>query len=139
MSQGKPRPAMTKAEKPRYLHRNPGASGPRWIKDKETNEWIRDPKDDGHRDYTSRTDKAARGEAECVSEAEQEEITIRANLKDAERFWEQGDFPQARVIANQLVRRQKRAAKYGLDFAPRITALLKEMDAELADKRREAA
>jgi hypothetical protein len=141
--QNAPRPAQKKdkqrKEPPRLLASNPGASGPRWIKDKETGDWIRDPKDDGQRDYTSRTDKAAKGEPEAVSEGEQEEITIRANLRDAERFWEQGDFPQARVMANQLVRRQRRAVKYGLDFAPRITALLREMDAELAQKRSEAA
>jgi hypothetical protein len=138
VSQGKPRPAQVRKEPKRLLHSNPGASGPRWVKD-ENNKWVRDPNDDGQRDYTTRTDKAARGEPEAVSEAEQEEITLQANLRDAETYWERGQVPQALVMANQLIRRQARGLKYGIDFAPRVANLLKEMDAELAQKRSEAA
>jgi hypothetical protein len=78
-------------------------------------------------------------EPESVDDETQGIITIGANLKDAERLWEQGEFAQARVMAHHLLKRQRRATKYGLDFGPRILALLKEMDAELADKRRDAA
>lgn len=129
---------QVKPEKPVWLHINPGGSGPRWTEDEDGTP-ILDPDDDGKHDYTDRSDKRARGEPDVLDTATLEGFAKRNRQRfEAEHDVEMRDM-QARQIADKLARLQRRAAKYGLDFAPHLAAFLRDAEAELAQRREDEA
>lgn len=90
-------------------------------------------------DYTDSPYLAMALEPECVDESTQESFTKESRRRFDSQHQDELAERQAKVIANKVVSIQREGARFGLDFAPRLAAFVKEANAEIAAKRRQAA
>jgi hypothetical protein len=89
--------------------------------------------------YTEFEGRALRDEPEAVSAEAQRKLTKMGRERDAERERreraQQVAEQQAKQLTNKLRRLQTEAARYGVDLAPTLLAMIREAERKIAEKR----